>query len=196
MSKICIKCGGKTGNRKKALTLCSKCYKQPSGENHPRWTGNSVCPKCNGKKLYSAKHCRKCCEHKGENHWNYGNHWSDEVKMKISLGNTGKRMGVENHLFKKHKEIRRTYRFPYRKWRKEVLLLDNNTCRICGVETDIVHHIDPYKDTPDNLDVNNGVALCLKHHRETFGKEYKFITIFKEAIKKRMNSGELQNGQS
>lgn len=120
---------------------------------------------------------------------------SDETKMKISIGNTGKRMGEDNHRFNPNKVIRRTYRFPYRKWRAEVVKLDGGICRICGDgPTNIVHHINPYKDNPENLDPNNGITLCISCHRKTYGKEYQFIDLFEEAIKKRVNSGEVQKG--
>lgn len=200
MKKIysCYKCGGSISGRRQH-SLCLECYNKnrPKGENHPRWTGSAICSKCGGKKTHGnhAKFCRGCSEHKGEKHWNFGRHLSDEVKMKISLSNTGKRMGEDNHKYNSNKMIRRTYRFPYQKWRKEILKMDDNSCLMCGFgPTNIVHHIDPYRDSPDNLNLDNGITLCGDCHKKTFGKEYKFITIFKESIKKRMNSGEVQNG--
>lgn len=197
---LCYRCGKERKNRRKEPTLCLSCYNElrPSGENHPRWKGAGICPKCGGKKTADnnhAKFCRNCNEHKGEKHWNFGRHLSDEVKMKISLSNTGKRVGEENHMFNSEKEIRRTYRFPYRLWRKKVLERDNNTCQICKAEnTNIVHHINPYKDNPESLDINNGITLCYNCHLKTIGKEHTFVELFQETIKKKVNSVEAQNG--
>lgn len=193
---LCKNCGEPKKSRKEN-TLCLKCYRELNrGNNHPRYKAAGICPKCGGKKTADnnhAKFCRKCNEHKGEKHWNYGKHWSDEVKMKISKGNMDKRMEKDNHKFNPNKQTRRTYRFPYKKWRLEVLKRDKNSC-LCGrTNCNIVHHINPYRDTPDNLDINNGITLCSKCHAETFGKEYLFIKKFEEHLKNAFNSGELSS---
>lgn len=43
------------------------------------------------KKLSEAKKGKMA----GKNHWNYGNHWSEEVKQKISIKHKGSKMAEE-----------------------------------------------------------------------------------------------------
>jgi hypothetical protein len=202
MPKVnCFLCGKEVPGRKLGPRKCIVCHNKnrPKGKDSVRWTGKIECKLCGGiKSNCKAEICRKCWKKNppsGERHYNYGKQLSDETKMKISTMLIGKRMGADNHRFNPNKQVRRTYRFPYRKWRKEVLERDQNTCQKCGCEnSNIVHHINPYKDRPDNLDPLNGITLCDKCHRITFGIEYKFVEEFEEIVKKRVNSGEVQNG--
>lgn len=196
---LCRVCGAYVpGHRKNPR--CLSCYNKdrPKGTSHPRWSGTSVCPKCGGTKSgLHAKSCRKCWEHKGEKHYNYGKHLSEATRMKISIGNMGQRTGESNHRWNPDKLARRTYRLPHRLWREKVLNRDGNACLVCGsVEAINVHHIDPYKDSPDNLMVENGITLCGVHHKETFGKEHQFREQFEVLVKKRVNSGEAREGLS
>ena len=55
-------------------------------------------------------------------------------------------------------------------WRREVYERDGYKCQVCGAtreETDIeAHHLENFADNQDKrLDVNNGVTLCVKHHK-------------------------------
>ena len=57
----------------------------------------------------------------------------------------------------------------YRLWRKAVLERDNFTCQITGQHGGKleVHHINNFADFPElRLDVNNGITLSKKIHRE------------------------------
>ena len=57
----------------------------------------------------------------------------------------------------------------YRKWKAAVLERDNFTCVLCGqVGGELnVHHIKPYSKYPEHrTDINNGVTLCVKCHKE------------------------------
>lgn len=51
-------------------------------------------------------------------------------------------------------------------WRKEVLDIDDNKCIICGDGPKFLnaHHLIPKNFKKWRYDVNNGVALCPKHH--------------------------------
>jgi hypothetical protein len=190
---LCSECNSPRANHRPNGKCRACAYKAISGKNHWNYKDSTTCPQCKNKKSTGRKVCRKCYlkNNVGENHWNFGNHWSDEVKMKISLGNTGKRMGEENHKFNPNKEIRRTYRFPHRLWKKNVLDRDNNTCRICSSkENPNVHHITPYKNSQNNTDIENGITLCEKCHQITFGREYLFINLFKEILNNEFNSVE------
>lgn len=193
---LCYRCGCDTGN-KREKSLCRKCYLETNrGPNHHMWKGAGICPKCGGKKTaeLSRKVCRDCWKKEpntGKNHWNFGRHWSDEVKMKISKGNTGKRMGSENHKFNPEKKTRRTYRFPHRLWRTKVLDRDGKTCRVCFSKQSLnVNHINPYRNDPENLEIENGITLCESCHQITFGREHLFVNLFKDILKNGFNSAE------
>lgn len=69
---------------------------------------------------------------------------------------------------KRRKKI--SLRTQLKEWSKAVRDRDGNKCAICG-RTDLVqaHHIVQKKyDKALRLDLNNGIALCPKHH--SFGK--------------------------
>lgn len=57
----------------------------------------------------------------------------------------------------------------YKNFRKEVLARDHYTCQICGkVGGKLnVHHVKKFSQYPElRFDVNNGITLCEKCHRE------------------------------
>lgn len=63
-----------------------------------------------------------------------------------------------------------TRRKALAQWSKEVRARDNNACCVCG-QTEFVqaHHILVKNRYPEySLDLNNGVSLCVSHHK--FGK--------------------------
>lgn len=56
-------------------------------------------------------------------------------------------------------------------WREAVLKRDNYTCRLCGATEEkdklVAHHIFERKLFPSKaLDINNGITLCLKCHKQ------------------------------
>lgn len=68
-----------------------------------------------------------------------------------------------------------------KKWRISVFERDDYTCKECGNRGGNLnaHHILLYRDYPDSqysLNIMNGITLCEKCHRKTFGKEYEFFS--------------------
>lgn len=82
----------------------------------------------------------------------------------------------------------------YKDFRRAVLQRDHHTCQMphCGSKHSlIVHHIQPYAKSPYlRTDPENGICLCRKCHKSTFGKESQYAHIFLSIIK---TKGE-QNG--
>lgn len=74
----------------------------------------------------------------------------------------------------------------YQDFRRAVLKRDKYTCQMpyCGSKRKlIVHHIRPYaKATYLRTDPNNGITLCRKCHKKTFGKESRYAHIFLSII--------------
>ena len=81
----------------------------------------------------------------------------------------------------------------YDVFRQEVLKRDRHTCQMpyCGSKHNlIVHHITPYsKNTALRTDSENGITLCRKCHKQTFGKEQQYSHIFLSIIHARMDYG-------
>jgi hypothetical protein len=67
-----------------------------------------------------------------------------------------------------------------RVWSKEVLKQAVNICEICGSKATLAHHIKPKKLYPNEaLDIDNGIALCLKCHYKVHVDECSFINLAK-----------------
>lgn len=60
----------------------------------------------------------------------------------------------------------------YKKWKKEVLNRDNYRCQNCGsIKNLVVHHIKGFaKNKEERFNVNNGITLCQKCHKEVHKK--------------------------
>lgn len=64
----------------------------------------------------------------------------------------------------------------YAEWRKSVFIRDNYTCRHCGVRGGKLnaHHIKRYRNCVEGrTDIENGITLCEKCHRELHRMEGK-----------------------
>lgn len=74
----------------------------------------------------------------------------------------------------------------YQDFRRRVLSRDKHTCQMpyCGAKRSlVVHHIKPYaRAAALRTDPNNGITLCRKCHKETFGKESRYAHIFLSII--------------
>src|SRR3990167_6291985 len=63
------------------------------------------------------------------------------------------------------------YRFALREWSLAVRNL-NNKCVICGEKACESHHIIHKKYYPElSLNLNNGISLCLIHHKQAHGNK-------------------------
>lgn len=60
----------------------------------------------------------------------------------------------------------------YYKWRKQILIRDNNKCQVCGsVEKIEPHHLYSWVAYPAlRFDLGNGIALCRSEHQEFHAK--------------------------
>jgi len=74
----------------------------------------------------------------------------------------------------------------YKLFRKTVLQRDHYTCQMPYCESKrslVVHHIKPYSQNISlRTDPENGITLCRKCHKQTFGKESKYSHIFLSII--------------
>lgn len=73
----------------------------------------------------------------------------------------------------------------YIEFRNAVLKRDNRTCQMpyCGSRRGlIVHHIKPYSKGHLRTDPNNGITLCRKCHKRTFGHEKRYAPLFLSII--------------
>ncbi|MBF7029658.1 hypothetical protein [Staphylococcus kloosii] len=68
-----------------------------------------------------------------------------------------------------------------KRWAKEIYKRDWYKCRVCGAEKNkVAHHLNSYHAFPDErYDINNGVTLCRKHHKE-FHTQYGYRNNTKE----------------
>lgn len=75
----------------------------------------------------------------------------------------------------------REYDKSYMDWRKSVLKRDNYRCQFpnCKLKARHVHHIQKHSDNPIlSKDPNNGISLCVSHHKLTYGNEAFYIKMF------------------
>lgn len=172
----------KLGRFKKGGKGYWKGKKRPnqSGNKNHLWTGGKIertCLVC-GKKYFikrseieTSRYCSRSChaKHKftGANHpsWKGG-------------------ISKERDRLKSSKN--------YIEWRAKVFKRDKWTCKVCGhrsckskahgdKRSDIeAHHIFSIRENPQlSLKVGNGITLCRECHLKTYGKEEKFVKVFK-----------------
>ena len=121
----------------------------------------------------------------------YGKHPSKETCLKIGISKINKVYGKDNPNWKggitsEHAVFYNSN--EYEKWRVAVNKRDNNTCRECNTKIGVKHshHIKPYRDwknPDDSLNVSNGITLCIKCHRKTYGKEYEFMSKYLDMVR-------------
>lgn len=79
----------------------------------------------------------------------------------------------------------------YKDFRRKVLKRDNYTCQMpyCNSKHSlVVHHIVSYaKSHILRTDPNNGITLCRKCHKLTFGKEKTYASLFLTIIAQNEN---------
>jgi 5-methylcytosine-specific restriction endonuclease McrA len=74
----------------------------------------------------------------------------------------------------------------YKKWRKNVWLLDDFKCKIdnpdCAGRIE-VHHIFGWTEYPElRYKTNNGITLCHAHHPKTRAEEKRLVPYFQELV--------------
>ena len=124
-------------------------------------------------RVCSEETCRKISEsHKGKydgkNNPFYGRKHSIESRKKISKAGIGNKY---NWKFDKTDEERQDDRsYPeYAEWRNLVYERDNYTCQKCDIPHGKLnaHHVESYSTNKElRLDINNGITLCKKCHKE------------------------------
>ena len=120
-----------------------------------------VCIWCGKSKLVAVAYskrpfCNRICmaewmseNQRGANHW----HWQGGITEKKSRDN----------LYEGYKE-----------WRRKVYKRDNFQCQVCDSNERLeAHHIKPRSEYPELiLDIDNGITLCKKCHKEVhYGKK-------------------------
>lgn len=120
-------------------------------------------------------------------------HFTLEIRKEISK----KSRGENNSMWKggitpKNQGIRHTIEF--RLWRKAVFVRDNWACQKCKARSGNgkavylhPHHILNFAEYPElRFEVDNGIALCIKCHKE-FHKKYGFRHNTKEQLEEFLN---------
>lgn len=114
----------------------------------------------------------------GESNPNFGNKWSLQQRIELSCKN--RNIPIEDFDEFTHIMVSEFFTSEDReKWRAEVFTRDDYTCQECGHRGGDLnsHHLLPFRDYPEpqfSLNTKNGITLCVKCHRKTFGKEYDF----------------------
>lgn len=121
-------------------------------QRHSEWQKN------NSKHVYAYQKKRNA-RLKAEGKW----HDYPEIKLRYNQKVFRKLGGLHN---KSPFEIR----MALQSWSKTIRCLFNNKCQVCGGYAKHSHHIIHKAKYPVlALNVNNGIALCVIHHREAHG---------------------------
>ena len=191
LKQYCVKCGveKRWENRKrhniddirKILKERYKHIKLISGHSESARTKvRMYCTKCNIEfeqhynALQNGKGCKYCGikQRSGERHHGYNPNLTNEERVKS-----------RDMLYGENKTL----------WRSKVHRKHRWMCVICGSKEDIVaHHLDSYANHPDKrTDVNNGVTLCDKHHKDfhrVFGYKNNTKVQFKEYMNNKLKA--------
>ena len=180
-----------------------------NGEKSPVWKDveKVPCDYCGnpirliGGKLYYGHHfCNKECYDKwqkinalrGENSPHFGKHLNEETKLKISEANKGRFIGEKSPCYNPNitdEERERRRNGEQKQWREDVYERDNYTCQCCGDNKGgnlNAHHLNGHHwDKEHRTDVDNGICLCSKCHKEyhkLYGNRNNTIAQFREFL--------------
>jgi predicted restriction endonuclease len=110
---------------------------------------------------------------------NLGKKFSKEVRMNMRTGAL-KRFANMVRITPINESIRKSLK--YKLWREKVFERNNYTCKLCLKRGDQIihaHHILPFSEFKEfRFDIKNGITLCKKCHKLTFGNEWKYIPRF------------------
>lgn len=177
--------GTNRGWIKKGTVAWNKGLKFPnlSKENNWNWKGGQVHLKC---KLCGKDYLKDKCQAKRSKFCSHS--------CKAKFLHTGSKNSNWKGGISKEKDRLKSSEF-YKKWRLKVFQRDRFTCKQCeyrskkskahGDKTSDIHahHIETIEEHPELcLKVGNGITLCINCHRLTYGKEEKFVTVFKEIL--------------
>lgn len=120
---------------------------------------------------------RFCCHARGENHYKWKSELTDEDRKK---------------------NLSRLTLFGYKDWRIGIFIKYENKCVVCGNKTKkdnkiVAHHLNSWNNHKDErFDINNGVAICEKHHIE-FHSKYGYGDNTKEQFKEYLSTYKINN---
>jgi 5-methylcytosine-specific restriction endonuclease McrA len=86
--------------------------------------------------------------------------------------------------------MKRNYDDPvYKRWRISVYKRDNFTCQMpgCKKKTTLqAHHIQKWANASMlRYDIDNGITLCKKCHKEVTGNEHHYQSLFRDILRKK-----------
>lgn len=93
-----------------------------------------------------------------------------DVEIKAMFILIKDKLDKENKSYWNYEERRSS---KYKNWKKQVLTRDNYICQRCdSKENLVVHHIKKFSENKQlRFDVNNGITLCQKCHKEVHKNE-------------------------
>ena len=93
-----------------------------------------------------------------------------DVEIKAMFILIKHKLDKENKSYWNYEERRSS---KYKNWKKQVLTRDNYICQRCGSKENlVVHHIKKFSENKQlRFDVNNGITLCQKCHKEVHKNE-------------------------
>ena len=170
---------------KKYKHICENCSKEFIGTKTQKFCGIEC------KNKFHSEHL------KGDKNPFYGKKHSEETKKKMSENHAD--FSGENHPMwnnsitqeeRETRDVLKRVNIEYKEWRHLIFERDSYTCQCCGDNKGgnlNAHHLNGYdKFKEQRYDVDNGITLCIKCHKEfhkKYGKGNNTLEDFKEFYK-------------